>query len=149
MSIWQRSEECKPNCHSKHGPLEGSPSTVCRDRAVLHQISISSAKYKYGSLNQKAVDARVRRPPSNPIKFNQEPYYEIIFCDHQAHRLALPPQGENCSRGTGTASSRRVQGTNDIPVPYANLGDEELMPGDVLFEDNANHYRRTDGGWTE
>lgn len=22
-----------------------------------------------------------------------------------------------------------VQGANDIPVPYANLGDEELMPG--------------------
>jgi hypothetical protein len=27
------------------------------------------------------------------------------FCDPQAHRLALPPLGENCSRGTGTASS--------------------------------------------
>lgn len=41
-----------------------------------------------------------------------------------------------------------VQGANDIPVPYANLGDEELMPGDVLFEGEANHHRRTDRGWT-
>ena len=41
-----------------------------------------------------------------------------------------------------------VQGANDIPVPYANPGDEELMPGDVLFEGEANHHRRTDRGWT-
>jgi hypothetical protein len=41
-----------------------------------------------------------------------------------------------------------VLGANDIPVPYANLGDEELMPRDVLFEGEANHHRRTDRGWT-
>lgn len=41
-----------------------------------------------------------------------------------------------------------VQGANDIPVPYANDGDEELLPGDVLFEGEANHHSRNDRGWT-
>ncbi len=41
-----------------------------------------------------------------------------------------------------------VQGANDIQVPYANCGDEELFPGDALFEGEENHHRRTDLGWT-
>lgn len=41
-----------------------------------------------------------------------------------------------------------VQGANDIPVPYANCGDEELFPGDAILEGEANHHRRTDRGWT-
>ncbi|MDO8905967.1 hypothetical protein [Hydrogenophaga sp.] len=41
-----------------------------------------------------------------------------------------------------------VQGANDIPSPYLRRGEEELMAGDVLFEGEANHHRRTDRGWT-
>lgn len=41
-----------------------------------------------------------------------------------------------------------MRGANDIPVAYANNGDEELLPGDVLFEGEANQHRRTDRGWT-
>jgi hypothetical protein len=41
-----------------------------------------------------------------------------------------------------------VDGANDIPGAYLARGDEELMIGDVLFEGEANHHRRTDRGWT-
>ena len=41
-----------------------------------------------------------------------------------------------------------IRGASDIPVPYANNGDEELLPGDVLFEGEANHHSRTDRGWS-
>lgn len=41
-----------------------------------------------------------------------------------------------------------VEGANDIPGAYLARGDEELMIGDVLFEGEANHHRRTDRGWT-
>lgn len=33
-------------------------------------------------------------------------------------------------------------------MAYANNGDEELLPGDVLFEGEVNRHRRTDRGWT-
>ena len=41
-----------------------------------------------------------------------------------------------------------VKGANDIPGPYLQKGDDELMIGDVLFEGEANHHRRVDRGWT-
>ncbi|CAM5403781.1 hypothetical protein [Eoetvoesiella caeni] len=41
-----------------------------------------------------------------------------------------------------------VAGATDIPGPYLKIGDEELLPGDVLFEGESNHHRRTDRGWT-
>lgn len=37
---------------------------------------------------------------------------------------------------------------NDLPWGYLLHGQEELMPGDVLFEGEANHHHRTDRGWT-
>ena len=36
----------------------------------------------------------------------------------------------------------------DIPGAVIKRGEEELLPGDVLFEGEANHHRRTDRGWT-
>lgn len=41
-----------------------------------------------------------------------------------------------------------VSGANEIASPYLNRGDEELLPGDVLFEGEANHHNRTDRGWS-
>lgn len=40
-----------------------------------------------------------------------------------------------------------VFGADDLPGPYLRRGEEELTPGDVLFEGEANHHRRTDRGW--
>jgi hypothetical protein len=41
-----------------------------------------------------------------------------------------------------------VAGANDITGPYLQRGEEELLAGDVLFEGESNHHRRTDRGWT-
>ena len=43
---------------------------------------------------------------------------------------------------------RDVSGADDLTGPYLKRGEEELLPGDVLFEGEANHHRRTDRGWT-
>jgi len=40
-----------------------------------------------------------------------------------------------------------VHGAGNIPGPYLQYGEEELLPGDVLFEGEANHHRK-DRGWT-
>jgi hypothetical protein len=37
---------------------------------------------------------------------------------------------------------------DDLPGRYLLRGQDELMPGDVLFEGEANHHRRTDRGWS-
>lgn len=41
-----------------------------------------------------------------------------------------------------------VRGASDIPARYVQNGEEELLPGDILFEGEANHHRRTDRGWS-
>ncbi|MBV5347056.1 hypothetical protein JZU46_02405 [bacterium] len=43
---------------------------------------------------------------------------------------------------------KEVDGGNDIPSKYLREGEEELEPGDILFEGEANHHRRLDRGWT-
>lgn len=43
---------------------------------------------------------------------------------------------------------KEVDGGNDIPSKYLREGEEELEPGDILFEGEANHHRRHDRGWT-
>jgi hypothetical protein len=40
-----------------------------------------------------------------------------------------------------------VGGANDIPAPYARMGEEELFPGDILIQGEENHHRRA-RGWT-
>jgi len=40
-----------------------------------------------------------------------------------------------------------VKGANDIPGGYLRLGDEELFPGEILFEGEAMHHRKQ-RGWT-
>lgn len=41
-----------------------------------------------------------------------------------------------------------IQGANDVPGPYLQRGEEELLPGDALFEGESNHHRRSDRGWS-
>jgi hypothetical protein len=50
--------------------------------------------------------------------------------------------------GTSLPAPAAVSGANDLPSAYLRRGDEELAPGDALFEGEANHHRRTDRGWT-
>lgn len=38
-----------------------------------------------------------------------------------------------------------VNGANDLPVPYLRRGDEELAPGDALFEGEAVHHSKNRG----
>ena len=73
----------------------------------------------------------------------------------KSHSVTIKPLDSRCRHwekivraGQVLPHPVEVQGANDIPVPYANRGDEELMPGDVLFGGEANHHRRTDRGWT-
>ena len=73
----------------------------------------------------------------------------------KSHSVTIKPLDSRCRHWAKIVRSGQalplpveVLGANNIPVPYANLGDEELMPGDVLFEGEANHHRRTDRGWT-
>ena len=40
-----------------------------------------------------------------------------------------------------------VDGASDIPTRYLRLGDEELVPGDFLFEGEAIHHRHQ-RGWS-
>jgi len=40
-----------------------------------------------------------------------------------------------------------VNGADDIPSHYLLRGNEELLPGDALFEGEANHHRKN-RGWS-
>ena len=40
-----------------------------------------------------------------------------------------------------------VKGAGDINSPYLRRGDEELYPGDIMFEGEANHHSK-DRGWS-
>ena len=41
-----------------------------------------------------------------------------------------------------------VHGANGIPVPFSTRGEDELFVGDLVFEGESNHHRRTDRGWS-
>lgn len=73
----------------------------------------------------------------------------------QSHSVKIQPLDRRCrywakvSRANqALPSPEDVDGANDIPNAYLKCGEEELTPGDVLFEGEANHHRRTDRGWT-
>lgn len=73
----------------------------------------------------------------------------------QSHSISVKPRDSRCRYWAKVSRSNQslpipaeVDGANDIPGPYIKHGDEELMPGDVLFEGEANHHRCTDRGWT-
>ncbi len=73
----------------------------------------------------------------------------------QSHSVEIRPHDSRCrywakiSRaGDPLPLPCDVEGANDIPGSYLHRGDEELQAGDVLFEGESNHHRRTDRGWS-
>lgn len=73
----------------------------------------------------------------------------------QSHSIKIKPQNSRCRywakivrAGQPLPLPSSVTGANDINAPYCLMGDEELFPGDVLIEGEANHHRRTDRGWS-
>lgn len=73
----------------------------------------------------------------------------------QSHTVTISPIDERCRYWAKILRADSqiplpvdVMGASDIPGPYAHRGEDELLPGDVLFEGEANHHRRKDRGWT-
>ena len=73
----------------------------------------------------------------------------------QSHTVTIAPCDERCRYWAKIVRADEplpipgvVDGANDIPGLYAHRGEDELLSGDVLFEGEANHHRRTDRGWT-
>jgi len=73
----------------------------------------------------------------------------------QSHSVNVGPLDSRCRywakiirSGQAVPLPVDVAGANDIPGPYLQRGQEELLAGDVLFEGESNHHRRTDRGWT-
>jgi hypothetical protein len=73
----------------------------------------------------------------------------------QSHSINVGPCDARCRywaklvrNGEVLPVPASVQGANDLPASYLQRGDEELLAGDLLFEGEANHHRRTDRGWT-
>lgn len=50
-------------------------------------------------------------------------------------------------RGTPLPAPNNVNSAGDIPGEYLRKGDEELAPGDFLFEGEENHHRKA-RGWS-
>lgn len=73
----------------------------------------------------------------------------------QSHSVAIKPFDSRCRywakvlrAGEQLPAPSQVSSASDIASPYLKVGEEELLPGDVLFEGEANHHRRTDRGWS-
>lgn len=72
----------------------------------------------------------------------------------KSHSVNIKPTDSRCRHWAKIVRSGEAlplpvdaQSANDIPAPYSNAGEEELLPGDFLFEGEANHHTRTDRGW--
>ena len=73
----------------------------------------------------------------------------------QSVSIDVAPRDKRCrywakkvEAGVDLPLPKDVDGASDIPGKYLQQGDEELAPGDVFFEGESNHHRRTDRGWT-
>lgn len=73
----------------------------------------------------------------------------------QSHSVQIRPRDSRCRYWSKLVRAEQelplpaaVQGASDIFGPYLQRGEEELLPGDALFEGEANHHRRTDRGWS-
>lgn len=84
------------------------------------------------------------------------PSREATFAAHAPSvSVTLRPHDSRCPywakivrASEGLPLPSDVQRSADIPVPFLLRGEEELFPGDLLFEGEANHHRRTDRGWS-
>lgn len=66
--------------------------------------------------------------------------------------VKLGPKDEQCKywakivrAGAPLPLPCQVSRADDLPAPYQRVGDEELFPGDILFEGEANHPRYSNG----
>lgn len=73
----------------------------------------------------------------------------------QSHSIQIKPLDSRCRywakivrAGQELPTPSLIAGANDICGSYLQLGEEELLPGDALFEGEANHHRRNDRGWS-
>lgn len=73
----------------------------------------------------------------------------------QSHSVEILPLDSRCNYWAKIVRAGKVlpapcltHGAGDIPEPYLQRGDEELLAGDALFEGEANHHRRNDRGWS-
>lgn len=72
----------------------------------------------------------------------------------KSHSVEIAPRDGRCRywakiirAGIPLPLPSLVNGANDIPTRYLFRGNEELLPGDALFEGEANHHRKA-RGWT-
>jgi hypothetical protein len=73
----------------------------------------------------------------------------------QSHSIQIKPLDSRCRywakivrAGKGLRVPSLIMGANDIGGSYLQVGEEELLPGDSLFEGEANHHSRNDRGWS-
>ena len=73
----------------------------------------------------------------------------------QSHTVQIGPADNRCRywakvvrAGVPLSAPAQCNSAYDIPGSFLKRGEEELLPGDVMFEGEANHHRRTDRGWT-
>ena len=73
----------------------------------------------------------------------------------QSHTIEIRPTDSRCRYWAKVVRSDSslpqpvtCSSAHDVPGSFLRNGEEELLPGDVLFEGEANHHRRTDRGWT-
>lgn len=73
----------------------------------------------------------------------------------QSHSVAIHPTDSRCHywakivrAGKTLPAPSLIKGANDIHSPCLELGEEELLPGDALFEGESNHHHRDDHGWS-
>lgn len=73
----------------------------------------------------------------------------------KSHSVVLRPLDSRCGYWAKVVRADRnlplpcvVQSGRDIPGRILQRGDEELLPGDALFEGEANHPTNKDLGWS-
>lgn len=73
----------------------------------------------------------------------------------QSHTVEIGPADHRCRywakvvrTGVPLPLPAQCSSAYDIPGSFLKRGEEELLPGDVMLEGEANHHRRTDRGWT-
>lgn len=80
---------------------------------------------------------------------------EVLSDNAKSVSFSIAPYNSRCRYWAKVVRSDKplptpscVHGANEIPAPYSAHGEDELFVGDLVFEGEANHHRRTDRGWS-